>query len=156
MTIKEKLAYVNGLVEGLELDTTKPEGKVLVALVDLLDDVTSSISELEEVYDELADQVDEIDEDLCYLEEDFYDEECDCGCDCDEDEDGVFYEVTCPTCNETVCVSEPILLDGGIECPNCGEDLEFDLEGLALNCTCGCDDTCDCEPDCKCEPECDC
>lgn len=29
MTIKEKLAYVKGLVEGLELDKSKPEVRVL-------------------------------------------------------------------------------------------------------------------------------
>ena len=161
MTITEKLAYVKGLVEGLELDKSKPEVKVLSALVELLDDVTLTVSDLEDAYDDLADQVDDIDEDLCLLEEDFYeDENAD-----DEDQDGVFYEVTCPTCNETVCVSEPIILDGGIECPSCGENLEFDLEDLCLSGTCGCTDdcdcgceptTCDCEPVCTCEPECNC
>ena len=120
------------------------------AIVDLLDDVALSVSDLEENYDDLANQVDEIDEDLCYLEEDFYDEEDDETA----EEDGVFYEVTCPTCNETVCVSEPILLDGGIDCPNCGENLEFDLDGLSLNCGCG--EICDCEPTCECESECNC
>lgn len=160
MTITEKLAYVKGLVEGLELDKSKPEVKVLSALVDLLDDVTLTVSDLETTYDDLADQVDAVDEDLCSLEEDFYEDECN-----DEDHDGVFYEVTCPTCNETVCVSEPVILDGGIECPNCGEKLEFDLEDLCLNNVCGCTDDCDCgcqppscecEPVCTCEPECTC
>ena len=99
--------------------------------------------------------IDEIDEDLCYLEEDFYDEEIDED-DEDVDDDGVFYEVTCPTCNETVCVSEPILLDGSIDCPNCGENLEFDLDGLSLNCNCGCSDDCGCEPTCDCDPVCNC
>lgn len=152
MTIKEKLAYVKGLVEGLELDKSKPEVRVLSAIVELLDDVTLSVSDLEEGYDDLADQVDEIDEDLCALEEDFYDEECDC---CDG-EDDVFYEVTCPTCGETVCVSEEILLDGGIECPNCSENLEFDLNGLSLSGKCDCGDDCDCEPECNCESTCEC
>ena len=137
MTIKEKLAYVKGLVEGLELDKSKPEVRVLSAIVELLDDVTLSVSDLEE-------------------------------CDCCDGEDEVFYEVTCPTCGETVCVSEEILLDGGIECPNCSENLEFDLNGLSLsgkcdcgdNCDCGpecsCESTCECEPTCNCEPECTC
>ena len=67
-----------------------------------------------------------------------------------------------------LCVSEEILLDGGIECPNCSENLEFDLNGLSLsgkcdcgdNCDCGpecnCESTCECEPTCNCEPECTC
>ena len=152
MTITEKLAYVKGLVEGLELDANKPEVKVLAAIVELLDDVTLTVSDLDAGYDDLADQLDAVDEDLCSLEEDFYENGCDCDCD---DDDGVFYEVTCPTCNETVCVSEPIILDGGIECPNCGENLEFDLEDLCHS-TCGCSDDCGCEPVCDCEPECTC
>ncbi len=152
MTITEKLAYVKGLVEGLELDANKPEVKVLAAIVELLDDVTLTVSDLEAGYDDLADQLDAVDEDLCSLEEDFYEDGCDCDCD---DDDGVFYEVTCPTCNETVCVSEPIILDGGIECPNCGESLEFDLDDLCSS-GCGCSDNCSCEPVCDCEPECNC
>ena len=154
MTIKEKLSYIKGLVEGLELDRSKPEVKVLAELVDLLDDVTQNVSDLEDGYDDLADKIDEIDADLGYLEEDFYDEESECGC--NETEDEVFYEVTCPKCNETVCVSEPILLDGRIDCPNCGESLEFDLDGLSLKDKCDCETSCNCEPECDCEPECNC
>ncbi len=154
MTIKEKLAYVKGLVEGLELDPNKPEVKVLSELVDLLDNITKNVSDLEDSYDDLADKIDEIDADLGCLEDDFYEEEP--YCKCDEVDDGVFYEVTCPKCNETVCVSEPILLDGRIDCPNCGENLEFDLDGLSLKDKCGCNDHCDCDPYCDCEPECDC
>ena len=72
MTITEKLAYVKGLVEGLELDANKPEVKVLAAIVELLDDVTLTVSDLDAGYDDLADQLDAVDEDLCSLEEDFY------------------------------------------------------------------------------------
>lgn len=158
MNVNEKLAYVKGLLEGLELDKNKPEVKVLSAIVDMLDEITISFSDIKDNYKNLADQVDEIDEDLCYLEEDFYDEEDDEK----NDEDEVFYEVTCPTCKETVCISEQILLDGSIDCPNCGENLEFDLTGLSLNGKCECVDDgihdciCSCEEDeniCTCEQE---
>lgn len=161
MTITEKVAYVKGLVEGLDMDKKKPEVKVLSAVIELLDDMSLTVSDLEDSYDELVDQIDAVDEDLSLLEEDFYEVE-----DEDGEDDDVFYEVTCPTCSETICVSEPIILDGGIECPNCGENLEFDLDGISLsdNCECGCDcdsecdctSDCDCEPNCECEPTCDC
>ena len=141
MTNTEKAAYLKGLAEGLELDESKKETKLIKALIDLVDDLAFSISELEDAFNDLADQVDEIDEDLAMVEDDVYDDgecdgdcdSCDCedceDCDCFEDDD-CYYEVTCPTCNETICLNEDMLEDGEIECPNCGENLEFDLDDI--------------------------
>ena len=90
MTITEKVAYVRGLMEGLDLDADKKEVKVLNAVIELLDDMAATVSELEEGYQDMADQLDEVDADLGDLEEEFYggcdDDECDCCCG-DEDED---------------------------------------------------------------------
>ena len=44
--------------------------------------------------------------------------------------DPVFYEVTCPACENTITVDEDVLNLGKIECPNCGETLEFDLDSI--------------------------
>lgn len=143
MNITEKVAYIKGLMDGLELEAAKPETKILVAMVDLLDDMGMSIGELEEEFDEMADQLDAIDEDLGVLEEEFCEEccgdDCECGCCCDEDcDEEVFYEVACPTCKEKVCLSEPVLLDGKMDCPNCGENLEFDFDDIQdTTCECG-------------------
>ena len=38
MEIMEKVAYLKGLAEGMELDTEKKEGKLLAAIIDLLED----------------------------------------------------------------------------------------------------------------------
>ena len=143
MTINEELAYIKGLVEGLKLDDNSDEVKVIKAIVDLLDDMTTAQTNIEELYDELSLQVDEIDEDLGEAEELIYGDEDDfCDCDeCAEDEDNPFYEVTCGKCGKTICVSEDVLLEGEIECPNCGEILEFDFSDLFEEdeCDCGCD-----------------
>ena len=159
MNITEKVAYIKGLIEGLDVDSKKPEMKIISAMVDLLDDMACSVDELEEGYDELADQLDAVDEDLCLLEEDFYEDEEECE-DEEDDEDDLFYEVTCPTCNEEICVSEDLLLDDSMVCPNCGELLEFDLDDVCdENCMCHESDDCTCgdEPHlhCSCHP-CDC
>ncbi len=151
MNLTEKIAYIKGLAEGLNLDESKPEVKVINAIVDLLDDMAYSVSDMEELYDELSAQVDEIDQDLADVESDVYDDEDDCDCcDCcdddEEDEDNPFYEVTCGACGLDLNVSEDVLLEGEIECPNCGELLEFDFSGLFdedcdcgdEGCTCGC------------------
>ena len=91
-----------------------------------------SLTDLEEGFNDVADQVDAVDEDLASLEDEVYGSE-------DDDEEECYYEVTCPSCNETVCLSESIIGDGQIECPNCGELLEFDLDDVDDGCGCGCD-----------------
>ena len=127
----ERVSYIRGLAEGLELDADKKEVKVLNAIIDLLDDLAFSMSEMEGNLNDMADQVDAIDEDLGSLEDDFYDEddeEDNEDEDSDDDASGSYYEVTCPNCHETVCLSEDLVQQGKIECPNCGETLEFDLD----------------------------
>ena len=124
MTNTEKVAYIRGLAEGLELDDSKKEVKVLNAIIDLLDDLAMSLADLEDGYSDMADQLDAVDEDLGSLEDDFYgDDEDD-----EDDEDTCYYEVTCPNCHETICLSEDIIEDGQMDCPNCGETLEFDID----------------------------
>ena len=92
-----------------------------------------SIAELEEQFDEVAEQVDSIDEDLYTLEttldeclED--DDVCGCGFDHDEEIDGDIYEVICARCGETLYLDESIIKAGSIDCPSCGELLEFELD----------------------------
>ena len=144
MTITERAAYIKGLAEGLGIDDSTKEGKIINALIGAIDDMSLTISDLESQIDELSEQVETIDEDLGSLEEDFYDldDECGCGCEDDEDDDyldGDLYEVCCPTCRDTVCIDSDMLEEGQTTCPNCGELLEFDLEE-----DCG-DDHCDCD-----------
>ena len=69
MDICEKIAYVKGLAEGLELDGTTKEGKVLVALIDLLGDITEEICDIEDACDDMSEQIDAVDEDLAALED---------------------------------------------------------------------------------------
>lgn len=150
MTNSERAAYIRGLMEGLELDPNAKETKLFNAIVDLLDDLCLSAEEMEDAYDELSGQVDEIDEDLGALEEDFYDlddEDCDCGChhhDDDEDweDDDCYFEVTCPSCGDTIELNGEMLDEGSVDCPNCGESLEFDFEDEEEHCCCG--EHCDC------------
>ncbi|MEE1061626.1 MAG: hypothetical protein UH080_07395 [Ruminococcus sp.] len=149
MNLTERISYIRGLAEGLQLDESKPEVKVINAIIELLDDMSYSVNDMEELYDELSAQVDEMDQDLADVETELYDDEdCDCDddCDCDccdfdEDEDNPFYEVTCGACGQQINVSEDVLLEGEIECPNCGELLEFDFSDLFdEECDCDCDD----------------
>lgn len=139
MTNSERASYIRGLMEGLELDPKAKETKVLNAMVELLDDLCVSVEELEDGFDLLSEQVDEIDEDLGNVEEDFYglEDDCDCGCghhhnDFDEAE----FEVTCPSCGDTIELTDDMLEEGSIICPGCGETLEFDFDDDG-DCCCG-------------------
>lgn len=130
MKLSEKAAYLKGLMEGLDLDTSKPEGKLLAAIVDMLDDTAETVTDLEDVIDAVSDELDSIEEDLDAIEEYLLDEEDDCDCDCDDEydfgDDEVIYEVTCPVCGEVIDLDEEMMDEGSTVCPKCGEDLEFD------------------------------
>ncbi len=141
MDICEKIAYIKGLAEGLALDNETKEGKILAAVIDLLGDITAEICDIEDACDDMSEQIDAVDEDLAALEDIIYeDDDCDC-CDddCDCCDDGL-YEVECPSCNDIIYLDEEMLMDEGIDCPNCGTHLEFDFD---CDCDC-CDDDCDC------------
>jgi len=133
MEIIEKVAYLKGLMEGLGIDESTNEGKVLGKMAEVLGDIAQAVSDIETGVSMISQQMELIDEDLSDLEDDFYDDEdgCDCGCE-DEDDDlfeGELYEVTCPSCGDTICVDEDMLDEGEVACPGCGEALEFDLSG---------------------------
>ena len=148
MTISEKAAYLKGLMDGLELDTEKAEGKMIAAIVELLGDVTKKLSDVEDTTIAISDELDEIEEDLDAIEdyilddedEDDWDDEdwddyedCDCEeCDCEEgfdfgDEDSIIYEVKC-VCGNVINFDEETLEAGSIVCDKCGETLEFTFD----------------------------
>lgn len=142
MDICEKISYIKGLAEGLELDGDNKECKVLNAIIDLLGDITAEICDIEDACDDMSEQIDAVDEDLSALEDVVYECEDDCDCcddDCDCCDDGL-YEVECPNCNDVIYLDEDMLEDEGIDCPNCGTHLEFDFDG-------DCDGDCDCGSD---------
>lgn len=132
MTITEKAAYIKGLAEGLDIDNSTKEGKVIAAIIDLLADITVDLEDTQDACAELAEQINAVDEDLAELEDFIYEEyeededDCEGCCGCDEDDE--LYEVECPNCHDVIYIDDRMLEDEGITCPNCGTNLEFDLE----------------------------
>ena len=136
MNLTEKAAYLKGLKDGLNLNTETPEGKLIEALIDLVDEMAASVTDIEDMSYAITEELDAIEDELDAIEEvldeDFEDEYEDDEYDDEDDEgyefdDEVIYEVKCPTCGEVINLDEEMLEAGGIECPNCGEKLEFDL-----------------------------
>ena len=64
MNITERVAYLKGLMNGLDIDAASKEGKLFSAILEVLDEMALSIVDVEEAYDELQEVVDAIDEDL--------------------------------------------------------------------------------------------
>ena len=132
MEITEKVAYLKGLMEGMRIDTETNEGKILSAMVDILEDIGLELEDLWNAQGELEDGLDVVSDDLEDIEDIVYDEESfdDEYYEDDAEEDEDCYATTCPTCEETIYFDESVLEDGEVICPNCGEKLEFDMSSL--------------------------
>ena len=130
--ISERVAFIKGLAEGMKIDDSTNEGKLLNAMIDVLDDISLAIEDIEEIQDEMGEQVDGIDEDLAELEKIMYDEE-------DELD---FEEIECPYCGEEIEVDLDMIDEDAeaIECPHCHEkiELDWDCDCDDEGCGCGC------------------
>jgi len=155
MSLKEKVAYLKGLAEGLGLDSESKEGKLISVIIETLADMAVEIEDLSENALDIDEELDAISSDLADLEElvfgddfdddddfddlmsfddddydddddeDDYDDECGCSF-CNS---GIFsYEVDCPSCGAEISVSESDLMLETVKCPACGEELEFDFD----------------------------
>ena len=135
MGISEKVAYLKGLMEGMNVDTDSNEGKLFRAIVDVLDEIALEIEDLTDEVMELGDGLDVISDDLSDVEdvifdEDDFDDYDDEDEDEDEDDEEECYATTCPECEEEIFFDDSVLEDGKVECPNCGATLEFDPADL--------------------------
>lgn len=134
--LKERVAYLKGLTEGMNINENTNEGKLLKAIIDVLDDVSLAVEDIEDIQDELSQQVDTIDEDLAELERIVYEEEdCDCGCGHDDEDEDLTADIECPHCHEeiTIDLDEIDDEDSTIQCPSCHKDIEIEWD-------CSCDE----------------
>ncbi len=151
MEFLQKIGYVKGLAEGLQLDADKPENKVLLAVVDLLDDLaveagawtqagesaerdltalSAEVAEMQEQIEDVEGDVEGICEALDVVIERMGPEVM--AAIMEKAKDETLYEVRCPSCGEEIVLDEDMIEAGGIHCPQCKEHLEFDVE-----CDCG-------------------
>jgi len=127
--LKEKVAYLHGLTQGLNVSDHSSEGKLLINIIDVLDSFADEVQSVNVAQVDLEDYVESIDEDLTDLEEQIY-EDFDSAADDDLDDDGyedVFedgmVEVACPECHELVTFESDILDENDdieVTCPYCG------------------------------------
>ncbi|MEE0177649.1 MAG: hypothetical protein UEH50_08460 [Faecalibacterium sp.] len=144
MELSNKAAYLQGLVDGLGVDESTKEGKIIKAMSALLAEMAEALEGMDEDLSRAYDQINDLSDELEDLEADLYEDEDDEEEDGDEDDDDEedaddandddiasepFYEVACPNCGETVYVSEDDLDAGEANCAHCGVTFEVALEG---------------------------
>ncbi len=121
MELKEKASYIIGLVDGLEPDFTTKEGKILKEVMQLLVNVCEEVSDLKTDVEQIYDELDAIDQDLSDVEEELFESP-------EELFDGGIYELTCPECEEIVCLDEEMMAKDDLSCPACGTKFELDFD----------------------------
>ena len=155
--LSERVSYLRGLADGLNISDDTNEGKLLKVIIDVLDDVAISIEEVEDEQKALLDDIDDIDERLEDAEDFIYDDcDCDCDCDCDyddddddccccdcEDDDFEYTDLECPGCGAEIELDSAIIDEDKsvIICPECKEEIEIEwLDDEDEDCCCGCCD----------------
>ena len=123
MTISEKVAYLKGLAEGLNLDTEKSkEGKLISVMIGIMEELAMTVEDLEENALNLGEEIDVLSDDLADVEEVVFEEDED-----GEDYDDDWFEVECPTCGADILVDDDALVEGEVECPSCGTRYAMEL-----------------------------
>ena len=143
--MKEKAAYLKGLIEGLGIDETTKEGKVIKVMSELLGELAEAVDAIDEDVTHAYDQINDLSEELEDLEADLYEdddtddddeepeEDAEDAEDSGDDDDNAdvagepYYEVACPACGKTVYVSEDDLDAGEAICPSCKVAFEVAL-----------------------------
>ena len=115
MTITEKVAYIQGLFEGMELDQSDMKmARVLSEVLDVLREVGQQLDGMDAAMDQFDEELDTLGDTVADLEEAVFDDEDERDGDFDDpdDEDEDFFEVPCPTCGEDLVVDDEALAAG--------------------------------------------
>ncbi len=134
--VTDRAAYLRGLADGLEIDGSTKEGKLLRAFVEAFDEMAETLQNVSEANDELRSYVEELEEELDSLEGELFDEDEEHDChhhededdEDEEDEDDGLIEYDCPNCGTAIYFDETAFdLEEDHRCPNCGEPVFGDV-----------------------------
>lgn len=122
MNLTEKVAYLKGLMDGMNLNADDNQVRLIKAVVDVLDEMALSVCDLEDEVAEVELALDVLDEDLSMLEDVLFDDLH------DHDHDHPHYEVECPICGELFYIDEMTALEGETTCPECDAEIEIEID----------------------------
>jgi hypothetical protein len=108
--ISEKISYLQGLSEGLNISDGNPQGKIVSGILGILDDFSVIVADMSSEVNIVKEYIESIDDDLFELEENLLDRDV--------------IEVTCDNCGEELCFDADLMDDEDvieIVCPRCNE-----------------------------------
>lgn len=115
-SMKSKVAYLHGMIDGLSVDLNSKEGKVIAAMANILDEFAIRLDEIEDKQEQLEMYIGTLDDDLLDVEENFFGYEDSEDYIAEED----FIEYQCPRCGEMIYIDKTIVENNEeIGCPNC-------------------------------------
>ncbi|MDR0928721.1 MAG: hypothetical protein LBM74_03290 [Oscillospiraceae bacterium] len=121
--LSDRVAYLRGLAEGMEIGEESKLGKLVLAIIETLGETADAIQQLADDHEELDEYVESLDDDLAEIEEALFDDDDDDDDDDDEDDDDLI-ECECPACGNTIYFdAESFDLAEDHACPNCGKPL---------------------------------
>lgn len=122
-TLQERVAYIHGLAEGMDLNQSDPITKLLLHILDLVDEVVEEIDDLSDRTEDNEDFLEALDADLADVEDAVFEDDDECSCHCEDPEE---FDIQCPHCDAFLTVNEDELTEAAenelvIHCPDCGE-----------------------------------
>lgn len=136
--ITDRAAYLRGLAEGMKLDREDNQQRLLLEMLDLMDEMAHQLADANAELAELQEYVEDIDTDLTDMEEVLFgDDDCDCDCeDCmddydmdDDDDDDQELSFDCPNCGKTVLLrASDIESEEDVVCKHCNTPFFTDIE----------------------------
>ena len=110
MTISEKVAYIQGMFVGMELDKSEMKvARVLSEVLDVLQEMGQQLDGMDTAMDQFDEELDTLGDAVAELEEAVFDDEDEADSNFDGgDEDEDFFEIPCPTCGEDLLVKRMV------------------------------------------------
>lgn len=124
--LEKDISYVEGLLEGLDLDPTSKEGRAIFELIELNKKIIDEIRDLKLRYNDHEEFIEALDEDLYEVESFLFEEERMMKDEEDSVEEDGYFEMECPNCEELILVDEKGLKEGEeveLICPECKETI---------------------------------
>jgi hypothetical protein len=120
--VREKVAYLKGLLAGLGKLEDPASAKIWEAVLDVFDTVADELEILDDDLEDLGQYVSSIDDDLAEVEDNLYEDYVD-----DESDDTIAIE--CDTCGHEFSIPEYKLYnDEDVVCPECNTSIYDDLD----------------------------